>query len=239
MQDTDTSKHHRPAPPAARAVCVCLLLSLLGGCKYLPTLDKVKNDEREEYTKHREMEDLEIPPDLTRELPSEPPLVVNDPPPGDGLPREQAKTQPAATPGTPLPAPSAATNAVLASRESGGVLLQITAGLEETWPRLRAYWTKVGRELSIDDMELGVMETSWSTPHQEGARQTRDKITLIVEAREGGSRLMLHISHARERLQEDPNGAQAWLPVQSEPGRDQQLAARLTEHLGAAGSTES
>ena len=263
MQATRISKHHDPLPAslpaslplgraaqnlprrwAGRAWCGLLLITLLGGCRFFPTLDRVLPDRREEYKKHRELEALEIPPDLTQELPTEPPLVVDTPDEG-ATPQEEASQETA----TDTPNPGSATSpsdAILSGVEgpditgpglTGGVILQVTSGLEETWPRLRKYWINAGHDLSLDDMELGVMETSWSPPYQEDNLQLRDKVTLITEEIDhAGNKLVIHLHYTREMLQEDPDGNSSWLPTASPPEREQQLAAKLSQHLGGVTS---
>jgi outer membrane protein assembly factor BamC len=170
---------------------VFALVGLTACSKIVPKLDEVLPDKRTEYRKSETLPDLEVPPDLTTD-------AIKD---RMGIPEggqsatfstyqerrvEQEKQKEIAEAGQ------------AALQKLDNEQLVVVSGSQGlVWPKVRAHFQEQGYSLSLDDAELGVLETGWKENSDE---LIRDKYKVFAEPGEDPATTVLYVSHVGEKL---------------------------------------
>lgn len=212
-----------------KPVLLLTALTLLAGCNSLPSLDGVLPDKRKEYRASRSLPELEVPPDLTS-------ASISD---NMGIPGEEDSN-------------------VLSQyqrRESGGGLAVVAQADEAVvtvsgerfaaWPKLREFWQENGYTLELDDVELGVLETDWSSPRSSEGTNVRDKFNIFAEPGNADNTMFI-ITHMQQQQTDIGGGESQWVDVGNDEAIERQVAQQLGEHYGlspasttTAGSTSA
>lgn len=151
--------------PALTATAAAAGVLLLAGCTSTDGLfggDKI--DYRTEAVKSKP---LEVPPDLTQLARDSRYQPVGSA--GGSVSASSAATVPSAV---PVAAAGAAVAATVAPGKAENIRIE-RAGQqrwlvvskqapEELWPKVKAFWEKTGFTLTLDNPQVGVMETNWS-----------------------------------------------------------------------------
>lgn len=250
------------APFAAtplRGATLALALAL-AGCSTLDgslSLGDNKVDYRSQSSK---TQPLDVPPDLTQ--------LARDGryQPQGGVVSAAAMRQPgsaapagaAAAPGTPAVAPSAV-GEVRLMRAGSERWLATPMPPEKVLPLLRAFWQERGFRLTVDDAQVGILETDWAENRaklpQDLVRRTlgrlienlydtgtRDRFRVRVErTADGGSEVYLSHRGLEEVYLEAREGQTAWRPRAQDRDLEAEFLTRMMVRLGgkeeAAGAT--
>jgi outer membrane protein assembly factor BamC len=200
-----------------RLMIIALVSLGVAGCQYLPTLDDVLPDRRTEYRQSRAMADLEIPPDLTAE-------GVGS---GMRIPGEEEFTTLSAFEQQQRRSTGAA-----AYTGPDEQWVSVRGSRYDVWPKLREFWQERGLSLDLDDAELGVMETDWSTPRGTAEGEVRDKFKVFAEPGDEEGTTLLFITHVQQRQSQLDNGELQWVDAGSSDESERQVAADMGEFLG-------
>lgn len=127
------------------------LLTLSTSCRFLPKWDKTFPDPRDSYVKSKALAELEIPPDLSNErVTHNPHLIVDD------TINNVDKIDTAHLPTTEDSAFNTNEKKTVLNIERS---LVVAAPIEKIWPTLEVFFEQ--RNLTLNDKEIGVMETNW------------------------------------------------------------------------------
>ena len=238
----------RPAfvkPQRAAAVSALLAISLLAGCS---SLNEVMQDDRVDYkSSGAKASSLEVPPDLTQ-LSSETRYVV----PGAAV---SASSYQVGQPSQTVPTAAAAVGDVRIERAGSERWLVVNRPADKLWEPVRDFWQENGFLLTLDQANLGIMETDWAENRakipQDIIRRTlgkvldslystseRDKFRTRLERRpDGGTEI--YISH-RGMEEVFPggkgstglDGSTVWQPRPTDPELEAEFLRRLMVKLG-------
>lgn len=137
-----------------RVLLVTAVLSVAPGCSYLLGDDGLFPDTSQDYRKARELPELEVPEDGSREALQQAypvPQVAT----GGGLGGEFEVPRPA-----PLSA-SATQDAVRIQSLGDDSWALVSIGPGQLWPQVRAFLASAGIAVSRADAEAGLIETGW------------------------------------------------------------------------------
>lgn len=169
-----------------RLIYLLVAVSLISACSYVSKLDRVVPDKRADYEKAEPMPDLEVPPDLTAEA-SNNALTI----PGEGASLSQYQRSRSSRAITAAP--------VAAGKSAGPDLMNeqwvvVSGTARDIWPRLAAFFKNKGYSLDLNDADLGVLETKWSTPRDKNGVSMRNMYRIISEAGEDPGVTVLYIT---------------------------------------------
>ncbi len=235
-----------------------ILLSLLSGCVGLPDMEDYVDDRRMEYKKSRAAgENLEVPPDLTREG-IDNALVVPDvgTPSGSATysnyARErkggQARTT---TSGGVLPR----IEGVDLRRDGDKRWLVIQSPPQAVWPRLISFWQENGILLVEQNPQVGVMRTAWLENRADiksdfltdairsvfdglYESDTRDQFRIrLEESRGGGTELYITHTGMQEKIVSGSAGQSeqaTWIPRPTDHGLEAIMLRRMMIYFGVS-----
>ena len=237
----------RPAHPGStvqRLACSALVIGL-AGCS---TVDGLMNGDKVDYraSSATKTAGLEIPPDLTQL--SRESRYRQDDSGAFSAATYQPTTSNVAT--VPVVAPAAGNEALRIERSGNDRWLVTSMPPEQLWPVLQAFWRERGFSLTVDQADVGVMETEWNENRaklpQDFIRNTigkifesvystgeRDKFRTRVERTSNGSDI--YVSH--RGMIEVATGPQkdstVWQPRPADPELEAEMLRRLLLKLGA------
>ncbi len=216
-----------PRKPLLKTSLLLAGLSLATACSYIPGLNKVLPDRKNEYKKSQSLPDLEIPPDLTvgalndsMTIPDEAPATLSsyaNPPTARRAPTETGVT------------------------ESEERWIAVTESREALWPKLAEFFRSREFPLAVDDQELGVLETGWSPPVEQEGLVTRYKYGVFAEPGANPGAAVLYLNQQRQTR---PAAAEDWVNQDKDPRAEGRFAAELGAFLaplsagGAAAATQ-
>ncbi|WP_018872768.1 outer membrane protein assembly factor BamC [Thioalkalivibrio sp. ALJ16] len=240
------SKLHRHATRTALALATGLAIA---GCS--TSGDRQSGPQ---YEMSRQMENLEVPPDLIAPD-SERAYRIPDDPGGRVSAREmeqdsaarQQQRQPA-DPAAPVRSdarvlPESAEIALM--REGNVRWLSVEAPAEELWDQLTAFWDSQNLRLERNEPQIGIMQTEWAEDRAgiplRGTQNifaralgnvydatTRDQYRLRMERENGRS--AIYISH-RGAAEEPEGETWRWAMRPSDPGLEAEMLNRLRVFL--------
>ena len=218
----------------ARIIAVFVCAALLASCTAVSFMEKVQEDKRKEYQASQPLPDLEVPPDLILES-DELALRLPDREAAPGLEdiEDQSGQEGEATgtaqegeaTGTAQEGEATETTDLgVDALEPGGErsdvamlggepaaddrALKIDAPADKLWPILRQYFESRGRSLEVDDLTLGVMETSWSVPYLSQNDMLRDRVSILVEPGSSDTVTLLAFSSDLQIFNKGEDGAE-------------------------------
>lgn len=222
---------------------------MLGGCASVSdTLAPAKVDYRAGAVK---TSTLEVPPDLTQ-LAADPRF---QPPVSGSVSATALQSNPAS------PVANSTSAAVVAPAALGPVRIERSGNLrwlvspqtpEQLWPLLRAFWQNNGFTLTIDQPQIGVLETDWAENRarlpEGGAVQRligkaldtlrdsgeRDLYRTRIERAAGGG-TEIYISHrgAVEEYTDTSRERTRWMPRANDPQLEAEMLSRLLQQLSS------
>jgi len=237
-----------PTVAAARLACLGLVVAL-SACT-------VFDNEKINYkSAKRATSTLEVPPDLTQ-LNRDSRYVV----PGGAAVSAAGfeAAQALASPATATTAPSSLGD-VRIERDGNTRWLVIKRPADKLWDPTRDFWVDSGFLLTIDQSNLGIMETDWAENRaklpQDFVRQTigklldsvystseRDKFRTRMERRPDGT-TEIYISHrGMQEVYTSANKMEertVWQPRPSDPELEAEMLRRLMVKLGGANEVQS
>jgi len=126
---------------------------------------------------------------------------------------------------------------------------------EKLWPLIRTFWEETGFKLTLDDAQLGIMETDWNENRgklpQDFIRRTLGKLldtlystgeldkyrTRIERTASGGSEIYITHRGLVEVFKDDQRIKTTWQPRPVEPELEYEMLRRLMVKLGAPAAT--
>ncbi len=208
-----------------RATLAGLLVSVVAvsGCsKLVPKLDEVIPDNRKEYTKAQTLPDLEVPPDLSTEAIRDRMAI-----PEGGEAARYSTYQERRADRQRADELEKSQTAAIRVLENEHVLAAAGAPVQ-VWPKLEAFWRAQGFSLELNDVELGIMETSWKENQEQ---LVREKFKVFAEAGEEPGTTVLYISHEGQELA--PQGEDlVWQRSPRDAEHERAMVERLQADLG-------
>ncbi|WJW76205.1 outer membrane protein assembly factor BamC [Thiohalobacter sp. IOR34] len=221
-----------------------LLLGVLSGCNSLQNLMPGK---KADYRTSRSEPTLEVPPDLSSAGIQDSMVVPN----ATYSEFEAEQSGPAAgrsRAGGVLPEQPG----MRLERDGDQRWLVVEADAATLWPRIREFWLKNGFLLTLDDPQIGVMETDWAENRADipqgpirrvigkaldflYSAATRDKFRVRLErAPDGGTEIFLTHRGMEEVVQGTPDEETGtiWKPRPSDPELEAEMLKRLMVYLG-------
>lgn len=200
-----------------RLFIVFIFIFTTASCSYLPKMDNILPDKRQEYKKSESLPDLEVPPDLTAEAINDSMSIPNEGVTRSGHDRRRSGAAAVNT--------QAAAGTVAASSDEQWVSVRGNTG--NIWPRLRKHITEQGYNLELDDAELGVLETTWSEAHIEDGFSYRDKFKIFSEPGAEPNLTVLFISNQRQVLAKRQDGTDSWSDKEKSGVAEKKMAGDL------------
>lgn len=206
-----------------RILLLSLVISLIGGCSSLPSLDQVLPDNRTKYQRSKKLPDLEVPPDLTTEALNDPLTIPDE---EDATTLSEFERRKIMRQGGQL---SDAEMALLDNSDEKWLAVQGTTS--EIWPKLREFWLAKGYQMDLDDAELGVMETTYKEFSVEDVVTHREKFKVFSE--EGGTpgSLVLFLSGERQDKIAGVDGSVDWIDGDTREEEVKNLIGELNLHF--------
>jgi outer membrane protein assembly factor BamC len=232
--------------PFSSLAAATALLCTLSACS---SLDNFASGDKIDYrTAKTKATPLEVPPDLTQ-------LAV------DPRYAPTAGVISAAQLQTPGVAASAPVTNTVAPTTLGDVRLERQGNLrylstnippDQLWPQLQEFWKERGLALTVDQPEVGVMETVWSENRAKLSddiiRRTigkvldtlfdtgeRDKYRTRVERSDRGTDIYITHRGMEEVYTTQQKDQTTWKPRPSDPTLEGEMLSRLMVKLGAKG----
>ena len=243
-------------PMTARPVTwilVCALLAGLPGCAWLSdTTDRLLPDRRPDYKKARQVESLEVPPDLTRSTADDALVVPDVSPAGTATYSEYAserRVSGRARARGVLPA----VEGVRVERDGDRRWLVVRGEPEQVWPKVRDFWLNAGFLIRREDPTVGVIETDWAENRADipqgpirrflgkmldavYSSATRDRFRVRIEpgVEPGTTEIYLtHFGLEEVYTTDDPmDRSTAWQPRPRDPDLEAEMLRRLMVYLG-------
>ena len=242
-QRTRSNRPARLGLKAQRLACSALVIGL-AGCS---TVDGLMNGDKVDYraSAATKTAGLEIPPDLTQ-LSRESRYRQDD---SGAVSAAAYQSAPSNVSTVPTVAP-AGDESLRIERSGNDRWLVTSMTPEQLWPQLQAFWRERGFNLTVDQSDVGVMETEWNENRaklpQDFIRNTigkifesvystgeRDKFRTRVERNANGSDI--YVSH--RGMIEVATGPQkdstVWQPRPADPELEAEMLRRLLLKLGA------
>lgn len=230
-----------------------LLLLVLAGCSSSGGF--FSDSEREYRTQRETVEDLEIPPDLTRSSIQDAMAV-----PGSGAASyEEYTTRQEQSTGTATGANSEVLpdfENLTFHRDGDQRWLEIKGSPQQIWPKVVDFWRKNGLLLVEQDPAIGVMKTDWLESRadiKQGvlteffrkaiggiySSATRDQFRVRLEPGMTPGTTELYLTHRgmEEKLVENVSGeadTTYWTPRSNDPGIEAAMLRSLMVHLGVS-----
>jgi outer membrane protein assembly factor BamC len=233
---------------SAGAVAALLAISLLAGCSSLK--EKLEGDRIDYKSADTKSPSLEVPPDLTQ-LTREGHYVV------PGKPVTASSYQVGQATSNAMPVAALAVGDVRIERANSERWLVVGRPADKLWEPIREFWQENGFLLTLDQANLGIMETDWAENRaklpQDFIRRTlgkvleslystseRDRFRTRLERRpDGGTEI--YISHrgmvevVTGSKTGDPKGdGTVWQPRPADPELEAEFLRRLMVKLGVA-----
>lgn len=212
-----------------RVIALMVLATFLGGCSYIPSLDEVLPDTRSDYKKSEPLPDLEVPPDLTAGATTDAMTI-----PGEGASLSRYEQQRRA--GRRVSNSAPVSSSTEGDSVSGEQWVSVSGTKADIWPGLETFFRDIGYDFEVNDAELGVMETTWSEPVNDGGEIYRDKYKLFTEPGEDPGETVLFISNERQR-QSGEGDAAGWTDTGGSNQAERFLAAKLNKHFNGSSSS--
>ena len=225
---------------------------LAGGCS--GTLEDVWPDRQPSYKSSTSAPPLEVPPDLTSSTVRDS-LEI----PGVDATYSQYASGEGGEGGRSAPAVLPEIDDARIERGGGERWLVVAMKPEDTWSRLRAFWTGQGFALETEEPEIGVMETEWAARNEplpagflKRAVQRvsdafygvafRDRYRTRIEHGTEADTTEVYISHRgaeqvvvgdeTQYAQREGLGKTVWQPRPNDPGLEAEMLSRLMVFLG-------
>ncbi|TSE27641.1 outer membrane protein assembly factor BamC [Tepidimonas aquatica] len=229
-----------PRPTSALRLSAVALAALLAtGCSVL-------EETRIDYKSAKQINTLEVPPDLTQ-LARDSRYAL----PGGPVTATGMEAAAAARPSTQVAVP-AQIGDVRIERAGNQRWLVVDRPPEQLWPALRDFWQENGFLLTLDQPQLGLLETDWAENRakipQDIIRATigklfdnlystgeRDKFRTRVERNErGGSDIFISHRGMVEVYSNERKDNTVWQPRPADPELEAEFLRRLMVKLGVS-----
>ena len=225
------------AHAAARWTTVALAVALVSGCSAL-------QEDRVDYTSARQTNTLEVPPDLTQLSRDSRFTVPSGVVTASGMQAAQPQQATATTAVAQL-------GDVRIERAGAQRWLVVNRTPEQLWPVLRDFWQENGFVLTLDQQQLGILETDWAENRaklpQDIIRATigrlfenlystgeRDRFrTRLERSPNGGTEIYISHRGMIEVFNSSNRDSTVWQPRPADPELEAEFLRRMMVKLGA------
>lgn len=231
----------------SKSILMFIAVSILTACSG-PRTQAIKEalepeDYSIEYKKSRQLDALEVPPDLSSTRIDDTMVI----PGGDiASHSEYSATDQAGTRKSGvLPKP----DDIRVERDGNKRWLIVKDTPGRLWPRLREFWLELGFLLKIENPQVGIMETDWKENRADipndvvrdffkaildtvYSAPTRDSFRLRIEEGEAPDETEIFVTH-RGVLEKLAGDTTVWEVRPAEPGLEAEMLRRLMIFLGA------
>ncbi|MGB0722548.1 MAG: outer membrane protein assembly factor BamC [Gammaproteobacteria bacterium] len=229
---------------------------VLGGCSSIgEKIDEATGNQALEYKQSRQVNALEIPPDLTTSSIDDQMVVpdLDNVPSGSAslsdYQRERSGQTSSVTRSSRAAAVLNTPDDVEVIRDGDRRWLRINGNLDDIWARLRDYWVSQGWLLKVEDPRIGIMETDWAENRAnipDGPIRsilskvvddlydagTRDKYRTRVEPGPNGT-VEVFITHYGAEEQFDGSGdTTRWIMRPRDPELEVEVMRRIAVYFG-------
>jgi len=202
-------------------IFILCTLKFLSGCDYIPALDEIIPDRRDDYQRSEALPDLEVPPDLTTEA-LEDPLVIPDEEATTLSEFERRKRRQSGAQGFDVTGTAG---------YPGELWLTLQGSNTEIWPMLNEYWANKGYSLDLNDAELGVLETDWLQANGDGITVYRNKFKIFTEEGSAPNSTVLFLSSERQEKIISDDGSESWVEIERNNELEQAIVGELNLHF--------
>jgi outer membrane protein assembly factor BamC len=240
-------------PRHTRLYLAIVLLGLMAGCGSTPENKGLIRDRSIDYKTSKTLPALEVPPDLTSST-IDASMAVPDVAPAAGSATYSAyaserATRPASGASGVLPTPQG----IRVERDGDQRWLVMQGEPGDYWDRVRQFWLENGMLLTVENPEIGIMETDWAENRANlpnigvlrGLLQKvspystaeRDKFRTRLERGIQPGTTELYLTHrGMEEVARSDNPAlddsTIWKPRPSDPELEAEMLYRLMVYLG-------
>lgn len=198
-------------------------LSLLAGCAwFMPALDKVLPDNRQEYRKSRTMPDLDVPPDLTSDAIRDRMAI----PQGGETATYSTYQERTAERKQQAAAQRSGTDTIKVV--DGEHTLLVQGAPATVWLQLQKFVTESGYKLELNDEALGVIETVWD---EDAPALTRQKFKIFIQAGTAPDTTQLYVSERAEVFTAKDDDERMWQAAPSDAAQELDMVTRLQSFL--------
>lgn len=233
---------NRSDAPSRPLGLTCLRLSALAMAAWLATACSVLQEDRIDYKSAKQVSTLEVPPDLSQ-LSRESRYVV----PGNVV---TASGYQVAQPSQRMPTAATQVGDVRIERAGNQRWLVVDRPADALWSPIRDFWQENGFLLSLDQENLGLMETDWAENRaklpQDIVRSTlgklfdslystgeRDKFrTRLERTASGGTEIFISHRGMIEVYTSERDDNTVWQPRPADPELEAEFLRRLMVKLG-------
>ena len=205
----------------------------------------VLDGEKVDYKSSTKAPSLAVPPDLTQLSKDTRYSIVNG-----GVSAASSKSTAAATGKDPIAV--GAISDIKVERQGNQRWLVVKRSPEALWAPLKDFWQESGFTLSLDQSNLGIMETEWNENRanipQDAIRRAlgkvfdslystslRDKYRTRLEVRaDGGTEIFITHRGMQEVYATEDKNRTVWQPRPSDPELEAEFLRRLMLKLGAS-----
>jgi outer membrane protein assembly factor BamC len=225
--------------------CAALLVSACG--KTVEDLIPFE-DRAIEYKKAKQVNTLEVPPDLTRSSIDETLAVPDIAPTSRASFSSYAAERGGSEGGPRQPTVLTPQGDIEVLREGDKRWLLVKAAPDLIWPKVRQFWLDSGFLLKVEDPRTGILETEWNENRADIPKDpirnilgkvvdnlysaaTRDMYRTRLEPGQTAGSTEVYISH--KGVSEELSGTSTiWTPRASDPGLEAEFLRRLMVSLG-------
>lgn len=227
----------------SKVVLVLLPSLLVAACGFEDVKETVGlEDYSIEYKKSRQVDTLEIPPDLSSSRIDDTMVV-----PGGGA-ASYSEYQKGEKGVKKRSGVLPTQEDIKVERDGNKRWMIINAPPEQVWPKLREFWLDLGFLLKMENPQIGIMETDWKENRADigddiirnflkGALDslysapTRDMFRVRIEEGDNKNMTEVFVSH-RGVLSKGTEDASVWETRPAEPGLEAEILRRMMVFLG-------
>ncbi|MDX2504112.1 MAG: outer membrane protein assembly factor BamC [Gammaproteobacteria bacterium] len=227
------------------------IASVLTACDTFSGLDDTFAGRKVDYKKQsRDVEPLEIPPDLTSATYDELMVVPDINTGGSASFEDYAKERQGSTIGVDRVLPEQKNIKLI--REGVDVRhLVITGTKTQVWEKMREFWLNSGMLIKRENPSTGILETEWAENRadipQDFIRSalsyvmeafysagTRDKYRVRIEESEQPEKINLYLTHygMEEVIENDTTERTIWKPRPRDPELEAEMLGRMMVYMG-------
>ena len=236
--------------PFARLAIVVAIASLISACESFSGLDDTFAGRKVDYKKQsRDVDRLEIPPDLTQANYDEMMVVPDINTGGSASYQDYSKErQGGVVVDKVLPKQD---NIKLVKEGKDVRHLVITGTKEQVWEKMREFWLNSGMLIKRENPATGILETEWAENRadipQDFIRSalsyvlesfysaaTRDKFRVRIEEDEEPGKIDLYLTHygMEEVIEDSTTERTIWKPRPRDPELEAEMLGRMMVYMG-------
>lgn len=223
---------------------VALTSLLVAACSFNDLKEKAGiEDYSIEYKKSKQVDTLEVPPDLSSSRIDDSMVV-----PGGGS-ASYSEFEKDSNKGPRRPGVLPEQRDIKVERDGNKRWLVVNAPPEQVWPKLREFWLDFGFLLNVENPDVGIMETDWKENRADipddlirgvlskfmdtaYSAATRDMFRVRVEKGDAKDQTEVFVSHRGVLEKATGEESTVWETRPSEPGLEAEILRRMMVFMG-------